>query len=282
MAAKRFILLSLNSGRNRCVLRRHFSSAIFKNITVDNNGKIFKITLNRPEKKNALTPEMYKEIQDAMKQAASGKSLLTVFTGNGDFYCSGNDLGNFMVDPKQMKQVAASSRQLLQDYVASYIDHPKPLVALVNGPAVGIAVTVLGLFDLVFASDLAWFHTPFSTLGQSPEGVSSMTFPQIMGLGKATEFLVFNKKVTAQEAHRLGLVTDVFPANNFDQEANKRIGRLAALPSESVILSRYLIRSTLLKQWHEVNKNECALLEERWQSEECLMAISKFFSKAKK
>uniref|UniRef100_A0A915INP7 Enoyl-CoA delta isomerase 2, mitochondrial n=1 Tax=Romanomermis culicivorax TaxID=13658 RepID=A0A915INP7_ROMCU len=246
------------------------NSVQFKNIVVQQTGKIYRITFNRPQKKNALTPEMYNEIVVAMKEAANGDSLLTVFTGSGDFYCSGNDLSNFAVDLSNIKQMAADARKLLQDYVAAYVEHPKPLVALVNGPAVGISVTVLGLFDLVYASDKAWFHTPFSNLGQSPEGISSSSFPQLMGLGKATEMLLFNKKLTPEEAHRLGLVTEVFPHQNFEKETTRRLTEYSELPPEPYI-----------DHWRKVNETECSLIEGRWQSQECLTAIAKFFTRSK-
>lgn len=258
------------------------SLAQFKNILVDKTGKVYRITLNRPTKYNALTSEMYNEIVAAMKESANDDSLLTVFTGSGDFYCSGNDLSNFAVDLSNLKQMAADARKLLQNYVAAYVDHPKPLVALINGPAVGISVTVLGLFDLVYASDKAWFHTPFSALGQSPEGISSMTFPKMMGLGRATEVLLFNKKMTAEEAYRLGLVTQVFPASTFVQETTKKVTEFSMLPPESVLLSRKLIRQPYIETWHRINEAECSLIEGRWQSKECLTALSKFFSRSKK
>ncbi|XP_039609289.1 enoyl-CoA delta isomerase 2, mitochondrial isoform X2 [Polypterus senegalus] len=152
-------------------------------LTTENN--ITTIRLNRPNKKNAITVEMYMEIMQALKEAAEEDSVLTVLTGNGDYYCSGNDLNNFMnVSPDNIKQMAKDSGELLRNFVSSFIDFPKPLISLVNGPAVGVSVTLLGLFDIVYATDKATFHTPFSQLGQSPEGCSSYIFPKIMGSAK--------------------------------------------------------------------------------------------------
>ena len=91
----------------------------------------------------------------------------------------------------------------------AFIDFPKPLVVLVNGPAVGISVTVMALCDAVYATDRATFHTPFTILGQSPEGCSTVTFPQAMGHAHASEMLLFNKKITASEAKERGIVSEV-------------------------------------------------------------------------
>ena len=108
--------------------------------------------------------------------------VVAVMTGSGDFYCSGNDLGNFMnITPDQLAEHAVQGGDLLERYVNAYIDFPKPLIGVINGPAVGVAVTVLGLFDAVYATQSATFHTPFSALGQSPEGCSSDLFPKILG-----------------------------------------------------------------------------------------------------
>lgn len=111
-----------------------------------------------------------------------------------------------------------------------FIDFPKPLIAVVNGPAVGISVTLLGLFDVVYASDRATFHTPFSHLGQSPEGCSSYIFPKMMGPSKAAEMLIFGKKLTAREALAQGLVTAVFPDDTFQKEVWARLKAYAKLP----------------------------------------------------
>ncbi|KAF7461790.1 Hypothetical predicted protein [Marmota monax] len=158
-----------------------------ENIIVTSQDGITKIMFNRPTKKNAITTSMYKEIIHALKAASTDNSAITVITGNGDYYSSGNDLTNFTdVPPTSIEETAKNGSILLRDFVDAFIDFPKPLVAVVNGPAVGIVVTLLGLFDVVYASDKATFHTPFSELGQSPEGCASYTFPKIMGPAKVT------------------------------------------------------------------------------------------------
>jgi len=204
-----------------------------------------------------------------------------VLTGTGKFFCSGNDLGNFMnvTDPMKM---AKDSRDLLMEYIDSYIYCKKPLVAIVNGPAVGISVTVLGLCDAVFCSDQSTFNSPFSSLGQSPEGCSSYTFPRIMGYAKASELLFFNQKITAAEAEKVGLVTAVIPHDRLAEEAGKRVKDIASLPVKSLIYSKDLVRGRERDILHEVNVKECDRLQERWVSEDCANAIQKFFMRKSK
>uniref|UniRef100_A0A8C6THF9 Enoyl-CoA delta isomerase 2 n=1 Tax=Neogobius melanostomus TaxID=47308 RepID=A0A8C6THF9_9GOBI len=259
------------------------ASAQYETLLVTTEDKITTIKLNRPAKKNAITTVMYDEIVTALEQAGKDNSVLTVFTGAGDFYCSGNDLTNFTKIPDGgVELMAKQAGELLRKYVKAYIDFPKPLVAVVNGPAVGISVTALGLFDLVYATERATFHTPFSQLGQSAEGCSSYTFPKIMGNAKASEMLLFNKKLTAAQACDFGLVTEVFPDSSFNSEVWTRLKSYAALPPNSLALSKQLIRSTERERLHAVNDAEVELLVERWTSDECFTAIMNFFqSKAK-
>ncbi|XP_020783246.1 enoyl-CoA delta isomerase 2, mitochondrial isoform X2 [Boleophthalmus pectinirostris] len=258
-------------------------SSPYETLLVTTENNITTITLNRPAKKNAITTEMYREIMAALDQASSDSSVLTVFTGAGDFYCSGNDLTNFTEIPEGgLEQKAKDGGELLRQYVKSYIDFPKPLVAVVNGPAVGVSVTVLGLFDLVYATERATFHTPFSQLGQSAEGCSSYTFPKLMGHAKACEMLLFNKKLSAVQACHLGLVTEVFPDSTFQTEVWTRLKSYARLPPNSLSLSKQLVRSAERDLLHRVNDAEVERLVERWTSDECFSAIVSFFqNKAK-
>ncbi|XP_074645301.1 enoyl-CoA delta isomerase 2-like [Tubulanus polymorphus] len=250
-------------------------------VTAENNQ--FRITLNRPAKKNAITTQMYDQWTQALQDAANDtKTAITVITGKGDFYCSGNDLENFAnITPDNVKAKAEEGAEILERFVASMIDHPKPLIAKINGPAVGISVTVLGLFDAVYATDKATFHTPFSALGQSPEGCSSYVFPKLMGIAKASELLLFNQMITAKEACDLGLVTEVFPHDSFDREVEAKLAERAGFPKQSMKYSKILIRDADRDILHRVNKAECVRLTERWQSEECFKAVMGFLQRKK-
>ncbi|XP_030895546.1 enoyl-CoA delta isomerase 2, mitochondrial isoform X1 [Leptonychotes weddellii] len=255
----------------------------YETLVITSEDHITKIMLNRPAKKNALNTQMYQEIMLALEAASKDDSTITVFTGSGDYYSSGNDLTNFTdIPPGGVEEKAKNGAILLRDFVDCFIDFPKPLVAVVNGPAVGISVTVLGLFDLVYASDRATFHTPFSHLGQTPEGCSSYTFPKIMGLAKAVEMLIFGKKLTAGEAYAQGLVTEVFPDSTFEKEVWTRLKAYSKLPRNAMRISKQIIRNHEKEKLHAINAEESSILQERWLSDECVNAVMNFLSQKAK
>lgn len=251
-------------------------------IVKDENG-IRTIVLNRPTKFNAITYKMYSEIQRALDEAAKIDSIVvTMITGAGNYYCSGNDLSNFMnIPPEGPQKLAADAKEILKEFVSSFIRFPKVLVAAVNGPAVGISVTTLPLCDLVYASENAHFHTPFMSLGQSPEACSSLLFPRIMGPAKANEVLLGGRKLTATEALDRGLVTRVFPTDSFSDDVKDVVTNLAKLPPKSLMKSKQLLRSFDNDILEKANKDECDLLEERWTSDECMQAILAFMKRRK-
>lgn len=255
-------------------------------LKVYKQDKVFRIELARASKFNAITWDMYEGIIKALDEASKDRTTsITLITGHGDYYCSGNDLQNFTrVDVSSregMLKMAETAGQILERFVKAFIEHEKPLVSLVNGPAIGISVTLLPMFDLVIASDKASFHTPFSSLGQSPEGCSSYTFPALMGVTKAAEMLIFDKKVSALEALERNLVTQVIPHGQFHKEAEERIVKLSQLPPESLRLNKCLLRSSHKEDLLKVNVAECRLIETRWVSSECLQALQKFAGRRK-
>uniref|UniRef100_A0A672S5Z1 Enoyl-CoA delta isomerase 2, mitochondrial-like n=1 Tax=Sinocyclocheilus grahami TaxID=75366 RepID=A0A672S5Z1_SINGR len=247
------------------------STKSFQTLLISTEDNITTIRLNRPEKKNAITAEMYNELIEALDLAGKDDSVITAITGSGDYYCSGNDLNNFTKSPE------GGFILFLRRYVKAYIDFPKPLIGVINGPAVGVSVTLLGLFDVVYATERATFHTPFSQLGQSPEGCSSYLFPKMMGAAKASEMLLFNKKLTAAQACEVGLVTEVFPESSFQSEVWTRLKAYAKLPRNSLALSKQLIRAVEKEKLYAINDAEVERLVERWLSDECMQAIMSFF-----
>ncbi|TGZ63162.1 hypothetical protein CRM22_007079 [Opisthorchis felineus] len=212
--------------------------------TVSGNG-ILQICLNRPEKKNAITREMYECWTELLNDAAVNSDIKVVaVTGKGDYFSSGNDL-RATVKPIQdghsVLEVARAGRDLLNRFVNAYINFPKPLVGLVNGPAIGISVTTLGLYDYVLASDNATFQTPFVATGQTPEGCSSYTFPRLMGPMIANDMLLFGRKLSASEACSYGLVTRVVPQSEFSEECSKFLNSVVGMPAEAVTDTQSLV-----------------------------------------
>lgn len=247
--------------------------------SVEDRG--FVIRFNRPAKKNSITLDMYENMQGLLKEAAERDDVhYLVLTGTGDFFSSGNDLGNFMnrlktgLPPDVLAKEAADR---VRRYVAAFINFPKPAVALVNGPSIGVSCTILGLFDFIYASDKAFFHTPFTMLGLSAEGCSSYTFPRVMGVARANRILMLNERLSAQEAKACGFVTDVFPHDTFHEEARKRLQQLAQLPPKSLQHSKALVRERIWADLHKANDQECDRLVERFVSEEAMQAVMNFF-----
>ncbi|XP_075524598.1 dodecenoyl-CoA delta-isomerase isoform X1 [Dermacentor variabilis] len=257
------------------------SAATGGDLTSCVEDKGFVVRFNRPTKKNSITLEMYETMIGYLKEAAERDDIhYLVLTGTGDFFSSGNDLGNFMnrlktgLPPDVLAKEAA---ELVRRYVAAFINFPKPAVALVNGPSIGVSCTVLGLFDFIYASDKAFFHTPFTLLGLNPEGCSSYTFPRAMGVARANRVLMLNQQLSAQEAKSCGFITDVFPHATFHEETKKRLQELAKLPPKSLQYSKALVRDPIWADLHKANDKECDRLTERFVSQEAMQAVMNFF-----
>lgn len=179
------------------------------------------------------------------------------------------------------------ARDLLLRFVAAFIDFPKPLISVVNGPAFGIMFTTLGLFDAVIASDTATFTCPFSALGQSPEGCSTYTFPRIFGNSLASELLYFNYVMPVEEAHRRGFVSRVIPSDKLDSHVNEWLygekGLVKTCYPNSMINAKGLVVNEETRlMLHEINKVECDVLQQSWKSEECAEALQKFYTRKSK
>ncbi len=196
------------------------------------------ITFNRVAKKNSLTGAMYLALADILQQAASSSDVRVVlFQGDASVFTAGNDLGDFLHGPKPDDN--APPFQFLQALGA----FPKPIVAAVCGPAVGIGTTMLLHCDLVYAGDNAMFSLPFVNLGFCPEGASSLLLPQLMGHQRACEALLLGDPFMAEAALEVGLVNRVVPPTECNTIAQAQAAKLAAKPLASLMASKRLLKS---------------------------------------
>ncbi|KAE9555839.1 hypothetical protein FO519_000924 [Halicephalobus sp. NKZ332] len=236
-------------------------------ILFEKRGKIHFITFNRPKRKNAIPAAAYERIENILKQANDDPdTVFTVFTGNGDFFSSGNDFGPESFSP---------SEKSYETMITSLIDHKKILIALVNGPAIGVACTMLTLFDYVVASEKAYFFCPFTLYGLLPEGTSSHNFEAIMGYPRAARLALFADRITAKEAFEASFVTKVLPDSEFATETKKILQHFETqLAPQSILLSKELMRGPeWRKKMHKINMEERDKIQERLGSDETIERI---------
>ena len=247
------------------------------NVIIIDQGPVRTIRMNRPEKKNALTSAMYDSMAQAI-ETASGSSPIrcVVIAGVPGTFSAGNDLGDFMKAATGGEGLGSAVLRFL--YALARAE--RPLVAAVQGVAVGIGTTMMLHCDYAVAATDARFSTPFVALGLVPEAASSLIGPRLMGHRRAFELLVMGKPLSGEEAKAAGLVNQVVPADQVEAEAMKAAQQIAALPPEGVAISRRLMKGTpddVVKRIDE----EAAAFKQRLGSPEARKAFETFLSRKK-
>lgn len=241
-------------------------------ITRDNH--ILRIQLNRPRKKNALTPAMYDALREAIERANDDSSIRVItLTGSGDSFCAGNDLNTFLADPGS----DAAAR-----FIRAIAGAQTPIVAAVNGVAVGVGVTMLLHCDLVYAADDAKFNFAFIDLGLLPEAASSYLLPRMLGYSGAAELLMLGEAFSADKARECGIVNQVVAAEALDDLAQSKAAQLAAKPPEALRLTKMLLRRGNAKAVEETMTLELGLIGERLVSDEARGIMQAFFERRKR
>ncbi len=206
-------------------------------ILIHHDAGVCTITLNRVDKKNSITTVMYQAMADALKLAQSDPATRVVmFQGHETIFSAGNDIADFLNKPP-----AGQDSPVFQ-FLHAIASFTKPLVAAVNGPAVGIGTTLLLHCDLVYAGDNAAFSMPFVNLGLCPEAASSLLVPQMMGYHRAAEALLLGEPFMAEAALEVGLVNRVVPPLETNTYAQSVARRLAAKPLSSLIETKRLMK----------------------------------------
>ena len=187
-------------------------------IVTARDGAIVRLAFNRPEKKNAITAAMYAALADGIVAADRDDGVRAVlFESRGDMFTSGNDIADFMSGAATPGP--GNEKPSVIRFLEAIASAEKPLIASVQGPAVGVGVTTLLHCDLVFASERATFHTPFVDLGVVPEAASSLLMPMIAGHQRAAEMLLAGRKIDAARAREFGFVNEVVAADALAETA---------------------------------------------------------------
>ncbi|CAI5677176.1 chromodomain Y-like protein isoform X2 [Oreochromis niloticus] len=267
--------------RLRFSVRQTESAYRYRDIVVKKQDGFTHILLStKSSENNTLNPEVMKEIQSAMATAASDDSKLVLLGAVGSVFCCGLDFLYFirrLTDDRKKESIKMA--ETIRTFINTFIQFRKPIVAAVNGPAVGLGAAILPLCDVVWANEKAWFQTPYTAYGQTPDACSSFSFPRIMGLAAANELLLSGRKLTAQEACLKGLVSQVLWPGTFTQEVMLRIKELVAVDSLVLRESKALMRNTSRSALEQANERECEALKRVWGSSQGTDAILQYLQR---
>ncbi|WP_434664106.1 enoyl-CoA hydratase [Aeromonas sp. NJAU223] len=239
-------------------------------ILVEQQDGLLTLTLNRPDKRNALDTGMYQALTAALQQASQDESVhVVLLQGQATCFTAGNDLADFMG-----KTTLEADDPILQ-FLHAFADFPKPVIAAVAGPAVGIGTTLLLHCDLVYLADNARLQLPFVELGLVPEFASSLLLPRAIGHLKASELLLLAEVMDASEALRLGLANRVVAADELLGLARETGLRLAAKPPKALQKSKALLKQELRQAVHFVIDMEARAFSQALQGEEAQSRIAR-------
>lgn len=241
--------------------------------TVTLNG-VTAIEIARPEKKNAITSQMYSEMAAALSAASQDRAVRAVLLhGQPTVFTSGNDLEDFMARPPRGEDAPVFQ------FMQALLGCEKPVVAAVNGAAIGIGTTLLLHCDLVYVADDARLAMPFVALGLVPEFGSSLLVPRLMGHVKAAEKLLLGDPISGSEAVEWGIANAVLPAAEVVRHARRMAERFNGLAPEAVRVSKRLMSGPGREQLQKVIAEEAEIFAARLRSPEAIEAIEAFFQK---
>ena len=208
---------------------------------------IVTITLKRPDALNALNQEMRDSLEKALSKAAfDQKARVVILTGEGKAFCAGADLKRFKDDYEHYKRTGEPSCFYDISLPKVLCFFPKPILAAINGPAVGVGMTMTLACDIRLASESASFSCPFTRIGLTPEFGSSYFLPRLVGYSKAAEWILTSKMITAPEALSTGLISEMTsPDTNVLDESWKMALSIAAMPEKAIHLSKKLLRQAM-------------------------------------
>ena len=238
---------------------------------------VLRITIDRPEKKNALTGAMYTALADAVEQGEANPDVrVMLLHGNGDAFTAGNDLEDFVANPWKGHSHPPAVR-----FITTVVHAKKPIVAAVQGSAVGVGVTILLHCDLVYAADNAKLMMPFVNLGIVPEAASTVILPLLIGHQLASELLMLGAPISAQRAYELRMVNAVVPLDALMSTAMNAAQMLAEKPAAALRATKALMKKAGTAEIERALREEVEVISQRLGSPETREALTAFLQKRK-
>lgn len=246
-----------------------------RHVKVERAGAILCVTFDRPEKKNAVNRAMYLAATGALRSADADPSIgAIVFSGSGCTFTAGNDIADFVEPDAQPGEFPAFT------FIKALAACETPLIAAIEGLAIGIGATMMLHCDLVYAAPGTVFRFPFVDLGVVPEAASSLLLPRRIGMAKASELVLLAEPFGAEEALRLGLINAIVPSSELRGFAMDRAGRVAAKPRAALAVTRKLLRRNGAEIQARIEE-ETRLFHAAMRSEEARAAFSAFLKKSR-
>lgn len=245
-------------------------------LLLQQEGGVLHLTLNRPQALNALTTSLLDQLAAALLDANHPSVRVVVLRGTGRGFCAGQDLNEWETG------TVPSFREHLAHYnrvIEALVHLPRPVVAAVQGVAAGAGLSLALACDLRVASRQASFTTGFSKIGLVPDSGMTYTLPRLIGWGRATEWMMTSRRIEAAEALSLGLVSQVWEANDFESELERLVAGLAQGPTQSFALIKQGLRHSTTASLGEVLENESLLQEMAGQTHDHLEGVQAFRQK---
>jgi enoyl-CoA hydratase/carnithine racemase len=241
-------------------------------IATSTQGQTLVIRLNRPEKMNAITREMYAGLAARLNEAAEDESIRCVLiTSEGEHFTAGNDIRDFMSNPPTEEDSGVAK------FLGSLLEFPKPLLAAVKGNAVGVGTTMLLHCDVVVAAPSANFSMPFTSLGLVPEAGSTKLFPELVGYQRAAKIFMTGESFGAQAALEMGLIASI--DSDAERAALAIAQQISEQPPKAIMNTKALMRAGSHDAVAAVMRAEFQLFALALQSEEAADAFMKFMAK---
>lgn len=246
-------------------------------IGIHQHQSILELKLQRVERKNAFTHEMYSTLAQALRAADENPEIkVVILSGDGGNFSSGNDLQDFLSSPPQ------SFDAPVFQFLLAISELKKIILCAVDGYAVGIGTTLLLHADFVYASPQAQFSVPFLNLGLTPEAASSLLLPQLVGYRKANELLLLGETLPATEAKALGLVNELVEAEQLAAYVRGKAEILAKKPKQALLSSKALLKKPYRELIAQTLREEGKTFMQGLTSPETKEAIQSFFAKKAK